>query len=105
MTPFLLDKLIFTTDLSATEGAHVIARRASASSLRVPRVGEEVFMQDFEGNGCSGVVAEVADRTVLITPMLETWEYTEIETTPTWHPISATGIFSAVPNERSVFAS
>jgi hypothetical protein len=71
MSNFDDDFLVFTVDFNnvdSGEGRFVIASRTAVSSFRVPRVGEEVWLRDPDGDECPGMISEIRERTVIIQP-------------------------------------
>jgi hypothetical protein len=72
------DVLIFQVDFNNVDSeGRVKGTFAHAMSDRVPQQGEQVRLEDREGNGCWGVVAQVGSLTLRFRLELETWTSAE----------------------------
>lgn len=72
------DLIIFRVDFNNIGEISSVVKGSlrNASSRRLPRVGERVYLRDFEGNACFARVRSVTDRRVAFELDAGTWTTT-----------------------------
>jgi hypothetical protein len=88
----LTDVLSFEVDFNDLDrDGRLMASMRFASSVRIPDVGEPVWVADDEGNGCRGTVAAVEGLIIYVELDQLTWTSNIVLTNPFASAIAATG--------------